>query len=161
MPPTLRDELLRTFELASLRSKFRNVRTSRQTNLADQLRERCDTARAKILEGYGRQFETRVEIARRRIIDKAGSRVRTLRPNGVGRDRFSPSDTLRLAQGEVRNERQSRVNRIDEFERRELHRLFEQYERENEQHGRARDAFQRAGQVYPTEQLSCVRTGPE
>lgn len=150
MPSSIKDDLRRTFELASLRKIAAQVQTSRQWRLVEDVRVRSDNIRTKIKDEYAQQFATRVEIARRRIIDEAGAPIRELRPYGLGSDRFSIEDTLRQARREVRDQQQRRLDRIDEFERNALRELVKQFEREGALHGHARDAFTLAAERRAT-----------
>ena len=105
------------------------------------MRARCDEIRKRANAAYTRNYEKRVEITRQRIIDEAGQWVRTLRPYNFGNDRFAIDATLRQAQREVRDAHRRRLDRIDNFERDALRTLTEEFRRENEMQGRARDAF--------------------
>lgn len=152
MPSSIKDDLRRTFELASLRNIAAQVQTTRQWRLVEDVRGRSDIVRTKIKDEYAQQFATRVEIARRRIIDEAGAPIRELRPYGLGSDRFSLEDTLRQARREVRDQQQRRLDWIDEFERNALRELVKQFEREGALRGHARDAFDQASNHRTLEQ---------
>lgn len=73
MALSIKGELRRTFEKASL---LRDVGLVCRGKHADEHRElvnRCSRLRDHIDTTYRNQFDTRVEIARRRIIDQAGA----------------------------------------------------------------------------------------
>lgn len=142
-PITIEDELRRTFELASLRKEAKGIETPRQWAAVTKLRARCRDAIAREKELYASRYDTRVETARRRLIDGAARKDETLKPWWGVADRFSPAATLRQAQRDVRDAHQRRIERIDEFERGQLSIIVEQSRRENRLQGTARDDFNR------------------
>ena len=116
MALSIKGELRRTFERASLHQEVDRFRWVKYADEYRELRDRCVRIREEIENTYRNEFDTRVEIARLRIIDQAGAPIRELRPYGLGVDRFSKEATLRQAQRDVRGELQKRLDLIDYFE---------------------------------------------
>jgi hypothetical protein len=115
------EEVYRAFDLATLRSRVSGAYQSlRWNDEVIALARRCDKARAREELLYQQQYQTRVEQARRRLIDAAGSKTREFKPWWAAEDRFSPDDLLRQARRAVRTQHEQRMARIDEYERRRL-----------------------------------------
>jgi hypothetical protein len=140
---TIRDELTRSFDLATLRREAKAIRTPRQWQEAARLQRRCRSARVREKELYATRYQARVETARRRLVDEAGSIQRAPKPGGAGEDRFAPDVTLRQAEREVRERHHGRIARIEEFERRELRAIVDNSISRNNLQGQAQDALAR------------------
>lgn len=131
MPLSVNEELRRTFELATLRKEAQIIRHPDQWKSVQELRVRCTEARKWEKDLYARHYHTRVEQRRRQLVDQAGAKHSRLVPWGGSVDRFSPAETLRQAQRDVRLIHAARIQRIDDFEHRHLNLLLERYAREN------------------------------
>lgn len=140
---TIRDELARSFDLATLRREAKAIRTPRQWQEAADLQRRCRSARVREKELYATRYLARVETARRRLVNEAGSIRREPKPSWAGQDKFAPDVTLRQAERQVRERHHGRIARIEEFERRELRAIIEHSMSRNNIRGQARDAFVR------------------
>ena len=90
---------------------------------------------------YTLRYDTRVERACRRLSAEAGRKDPKLQPPWAGADRFSRDAILRQAQREVRHAHEQRIERINDFERRQLGVIVAQSRRENRMQDVARDAF--------------------
>lgn len=120
MSLTIAEELRRIFDLATLRSESAELRTGRQWKAVSELSARCDHARDKERKLFASRYQTRVETARRRLIDEAAAKSFDLKPAWANDDPFSPEATLRQARREVQARHDSRLQRIDDFERQSL-----------------------------------------
>lgn len=144
MSLTLKEELRRTFELATLRREAKDIRTPRQWAQADAVITKSRTLRDREERLFTQRYALRVEATRRRLIDAAGTPARVLRPWWFGVDRFNAADLLRQAQREVHAHHDRRIGRIKEAEARALKGLVLKSEQENALKGMAQEAFQRA-----------------
>lgn len=90
------------------------------------------------------QYPTRVEVARRRLIDEAAKRGVELKPWWAGDDRFDKAAIQRQAERDVRRAHERRLLRIEEAERQGLRAIVHRSMRENNMRGIAREAFDRA-----------------
>ena len=158
MPVRLDDDLRRTFHLAALRRQAQDLATPRQQQRHTQIAVDFAKARERMERNYRQQFDTRVEVARRRLIDKAASRGRELTPMGTAEDRFNPADTLRQARREVRDTHERRRQRLDKIEERMLTAHIEQSRRENLVQGLATGHFREAAE---RRRIPDRRRGPE
>lgn len=137
-------ELHRTFELVTLRREAAALRSPEYWKETSDLKRRCQSARTREKDLFATRFDARVEQARRRIIDAAGSVTRDLKPGWAGEDAFSPDVTLRRAEREVRNRHERRIGRIDDFEATRLRDLVRAATIENERPAEPAEAFGRA-----------------
>ncbi len=144
MDVNLSRELRRAFELASLRRESVMLRWPDQVRKATETKLRCAELRAREKELYQAQYTIRVEKERQRLIDRAGAITRELKPPWAGEDRFSPADTLRQAQINVRKRHHHRIAAIDEYERRQLGAIVDEGMHKVTVRGKSREAFNRA-----------------
>lgn len=144
MPLTLNEELRRTFALAALRKEAGHIRTPRQWNRANTLMERCRTLRERENRQFIKYFDTRVEAARLRIIDRAASPKDELKPDWARNDTLSPAQTLRQAGREVQAGHIARLVKINHAELRELGNLVQRSAVENSLKGNLVIDFARA-----------------
>lgn len=138
------DDLRRAFDLAALRKEAMVLETGRQWNGVTKIMSRCDHARRREQHLYDTRYDSRVEQARRRLVDEAAAKHPEFKPRWAGEDVFDAAATLRQAQREVRFSHEQRLDRIDTLERRELRSLVGQSMRENNLRGLAREEFGRA-----------------
>jgi hypothetical protein len=141
---SIKEELRRAFELASLRREAEVIRTSRQRAQVTKIKSRCLMARIKEVDLYTERYATRVEVRRRELIDKAGLKDMHFKPSWpTGADRFDPEATLRQAQRDVRQAHAQRMMHIDDFERAQLKVHVERFARERRASEKARHEFNR------------------
>jgi hypothetical protein len=102
---------------------------------------RCERARLKEKELHASRYQARVEQQRLKLIDNAGARTRELTPMWGPVDRFSPQATLRQAKRDVDDAHQRRLDRIDDFERRQIKEIIREVRSQNSLRGMARGDF--------------------
>ena len=144
MPWSIANELRREFHTSNLRSEMANITSARQREQATRLMDRCESVRQRETELYNKNYLTRVEVARRRIIHQAGAKVREFNHPWAYRDRFSTADTLRQAQRDIQFTHERRIAKIDEIETRGLEDLMQRSMRQNLLRGKSRVAFAKA-----------------
>ncbi|GAB6843732.1 hypothetical protein HNR00_003412 [Methylorubrum rhodinum] len=143
MGSTLKDELRRTFALATLRQQAGTLRNGRHWSQVDALMARSRTLREREGQLFAERYDSRVEAARRRLLDEAAVPERALRPRWAGHDRFDEAGLLRQARREVQAGHERRLGRIMEAEARALTEIVRQAGWQNDLQGQARDAFAR------------------
>lgn len=109
-------ELRRAFALASMQKEAEVLRRPADWAEVKEVRERSQLEAEREKKLYREHYDTRVEAARRSIIDEAGGRTRTFAPGWAGTDRFDADDTLRQAQRQVRNAHEQQLGRIAAME---------------------------------------------
>ncbi|MFA6965225.1 hypothetical protein [Bosea sp. (in: a-proteobacteria)] len=148
MTLSLREELRRTFALAALRQEASHLTTPRHWAQANGIQQKAQRLRGHERDDFRNRYDTRVEVAQRRLMHKAGALdSRDLTPDGAGTDSFSPDALLRQAQREVRMAHERRLMWIGEIERRMLTGVVKNAERENAIQGQACEAFNRSAQL--------------
>jgi hypothetical protein len=143
MTVPIQEELRHQFDLVSLRREARALRTSEQWGEVQNITKRSNRAQAQEEALYTQRYDTRVEQARKRLIDEAGAKPRHLKPGWASDDHFSPDATLRQARRDVEAAHKRRVQRIVDWERGALHGLIEQSMPENSIRGAIREDFDR------------------
>ena len=154
---TVEEDLRRAFALASLRKQAEAIETPGQWAAVVKLQGRCASAALRERDSFARRYETRVEIAYRRLLGEAGRPDRTFQPRWAATDRFSPDAILRQAQREVRHAHEQRLERIDDFERRGLSVIVDRSRRENEVWRPARDVFNQTAERRTGQERRRVR----
>ena len=84
-----------------------------------KIQEKYDHQRVRTEHLYTHEYKTRVQIAHRDLINKAGAKKRDLKPSFFGIDRFNKHDLNRQAQLNVRHDHQQTMDRLDGQELRE------------------------------------------
>ena len=131
MPDDIASELRLAFGLASMRKAAELLKTPDQWASADAIVTRSQRLRETEERLFQERYRTRLEAARRRIVDEAGSRQRSFTPIWAGADRFDAAQTLRQADREVRQAHEGRLGRIDGIESRALTGLLARSRRQN------------------------------
>lgn len=140
---SLAEELRRTFDRSALRREAADLRSPAQWKRARALQDRCERIVQKEEKSFRQNYDTRVEVALRRILGRAGAKTKDFQPAWSNRDRFSPDDALRQAQRDVRAAHHNRIDKIHAFEARELRKIVKQATRENAMRGTLRQDFKR------------------
>lgn len=84
-----------------------------------KIREKYERQRAGAERLYRHEYKTRVEIAYRDLLTRAGAKQQDFKPRFFGIDRFNRHDLNRQAQLNVRLEHQQTMDRLDRQELRE------------------------------------------
>ena len=116
MADHIASELRRAFELASMRKAAEMLTAPDHWAEANAIRMRSQRLRETEERLFRQRFATRVEVARRRIIDEAGTRQRSFAPIWAGADRFDAAQTLRQADREVKQAHEQRLALITRLE---------------------------------------------
>lgn len=141
MALTTAERVKQTFNLIALRREAGARLTGRQWEKRGELVGRCEEARQKAEELNFKRYEVRVEIARKKLIDEAGSKTKEHKPHFAQDDRFGKDATLRLAQQDVRQAHERRIAQINQYEERSLSNLMAEAKHENQLQGKAERAF--------------------
>lgn len=93
---------------------------------------------------YRAEYKTRLETARKRIIDQAGIKTAKLLPRWLGGDGFDSAAIDRQADRNVRHAHERLLSRLDQGKEAALKPLFRGSERREGLRSTARDAFTQA-----------------
>lgn len=99
---SLTEELKAHFGVAAMNREARLNLTGAQWQQYRQMDDDFARARKGLSAAYAREYQTRVEMARRRLIDQAGSKNLNFKHRSFGRDAFAAGAITRQAEREVR-----------------------------------------------------------
>ena len=118
------DEIKRTFDLASLKHQAAKDFTSQEWKAYRKITEKFDGLRRAEHRIFEIEYKTRVEVARKRLINKAGSKSKDFKHRWFGQDQFDKSAINRQAERHVRNSHYQLMAGIDNQHSRETAQLL-------------------------------------
>lgn len=121
----IKDEIKRTFNLASLRHQIAKDFTSQEWKEYQKIREKYDDLRRFHQSEFEQEFKTRFEVARKKLIDQAGARNRDFKHRWFGRDQFDKTAINRQAERNVLGSHAQVMADIDNQEARETKQLLD------------------------------------
>ncbi len=138
------EELKRTFDLAGLRREATKKLTATEWKEFQQIRKTYDDSRRFETRQYEMEYKTRVEVARKRLINQAGAKSKDFKHRWFGQDRFDSSAINRQAQRNVRNGHEQLMAGIDRQESRDIRQLLDRCEQNVRQREKPKQDFNRA-----------------
>ncbi|MDD9911202.1 MAG: hypothetical protein OXR62_16160 [Ahrensia sp.] len=93
---------------------------------------------------YELEYKTRVEVVRKRLINKAGEKNRDFKHRWFGSDRFDKSDITRQAERQVRDEHRVLLDHLEKKEMAEIDGLLDQAGHRQKQREKPKNDFARA-----------------
>ena len=100
MPMDITKELQKTYRKAVMQNEAKSLKQGQDWQQANTIIERGDAQRANLEDKYGQEYESRVEIARNRLIKEAGE-LGLDHPAPAGRNKFDGEAINRQAHREV------------------------------------------------------------
>ncbi|WP_316859211.1 hypothetical protein, partial [uncultured Cohaesibacter sp.] len=100
---SISNDLRRAFERASLNREAKSILTARQWKTFQDITRVHDEQIQQEKRRYEDEFETRVEMARRRIINEAGRKNKDFKPRMLSRDALNKDDVNRQAVRDVQH----------------------------------------------------------
>ncbi|MEM1287244.1 MAG: hypothetical protein AAGH60_02720 [Pseudomonadota bacterium] len=95
-------------------------------------------------EVYKIEYNTRVEVRLRKLVDRQGQKKRDhLHSHGM-LDRFSPQDLLKQAQRDVRHDHEKHLARLRRQREQDMRGFLSKVRRKNAMQDKAKDSFNRA-----------------
>ncbi len=82
----------------------------------ENIQQKFDKQRVVTERLYAHEYKTRVQVAHRDLLNKAGAKTMELKPSFFGIDRFNKDDLNRQAQLNVRLDHQQSMDRLDSQE---------------------------------------------
>ncbi len=126
------DEIKRTFDLASLKHQAAKDFTSQEWKAYRKIGQKYDDMRRYEQRTYEIEYKTRFEVARKRLVNKAGSKSKDFKHRWFGGDQFDKSAINRQAQRNVRNSHYQLMAGIDKQEARETGQLLDTCKKQTE-----------------------------
>lgn len=120
MPSSITQKLRDTFELASIRREFRALRTGADFDKSKRIVESYAQERKKANQDYTNEYDTRVEVALQKLIDKVGAKRRDFTRRFASSDKFDGNALLRQARRNVQLDHKRHITQLDQNESAEL-----------------------------------------
>ncbi len=114
------DEIKRTFDLANAKHRAAKNSTSQEWKDHRKITKKFDDLRRFEQRTYEIEYKSRFEVARRRLIKKAGSKTKDFKHRWFGQDRFDKSAINSQAERNVRNSHRQMMAGIDKQEAHEM-----------------------------------------
>lgn len=150
---TTPQEVKQLFNLEALRDEAMAQLTGRQWEKRGELVDRCKKASNMACRLLVERGDVRIAIARKKLIDEAGSKTKEHKPFFAQNDRFDNEATLRQAKQKVWLAHKQRLARINQYEERELSNLMAEAKRENQLQGKAERGFNQVADRRRTDGL--------
>ncbi len=100
-------------QLKQLRRNGRALLKGQEKKDFIRIKDKHDRQRTTSEQLYAHEYKTRVQIAYRRLLNRAGAKTPELKPRTFGIDRFNKHDLGRQAQLNVRLDHQQSMDRLD------------------------------------------------
>ena len=143
-PFNMTNQIRQTFKLASLRHEAaKNLRGEDQVAYSKVVMAYAEQRKAKI-QSYQSEYRTRVEVERKRLIDKAGEKNKTFQHRWFGSDKFDKAAITRQAQRNVRQDHERTLARLDQQETQIVDGILERAGHRQEQREKPKRDFQKA-----------------
>lgn len=114
------------FELASLHRDAKHLLTSQDWQTYQQIKQQHDTYRQLERQSYIQEYDTRVEVAMKRLISLAGAKTRAHKPRWAVHDRFDKKALTTQAHRNVQRQQAQVLAGIDAMEAKALSKLLKQ-----------------------------------
>jgi len=138
------EELKRTFDLASLKHLASKNLNANERKAYSKITERYGDLRRFEQRAHEMEYDTRVEVARKRIINQAGAKNKDFKHRWFGNDQFDKSATNRQAHRNVRAQHGQLMAGIDKMEARDITKLLDVSEKRNQLRDKPRHDFEQA-----------------
>ncbi len=140
----IKDEIKRTFDLASLKHQAAKDFTSQEWKSYQKIRQKYDDLRRFEQRTYEIEYKTRFEVARKRLINQAGAKTRDFKHRWFGNDQFDKSALNKQAERNVRNSHYQLMAGIDKQEARETSQLLDNCKKRTDLREKPKRDFARA-----------------
>jgi hypothetical protein len=143
-PFNMTNQIRQTFKLASLRHEAaKNLRGEDQVAYSKVVMAYAEQRKAEI-QSYQSEYRTRVEVERKRLIDKAGEKNKTFQHRWFGSDKFDKAAITRQAQRNVRQDHERTLARLDQQETEVVDGILERAGHRQAQREKPKRDFQKA-----------------
>ena len=119
-----------TFELATLKRDAKRLLTSKDWKTYEAIKQKHDAFRKVEQQSHIQEYDTRVEVAIKRLIAQAGAKQRDHKPRWAAHDRFDKTAITAQAHRNVQRQQAQVIAGIDEMEKNELSKLLKRTERQ-------------------------------
>lgn len=141
---SISEELKRTFDLASLKHQAFKYLNAKEWNTYRKTTEKYGALRRVEELAFKIEYKTRFEVARKRLINKAGSKPKDFKHRWFGSDQFDKSTVNRQADRNVRAQHSQLMAGIDKKEAGEIRPLLDRSEHRQQMKDKPRQDFSEA-----------------
>ena len=125
-------DLRRAFEMASLKREAKLILTPGEWQTYRKIEDVHNAQRQLEDRRYRSEYETRVETARKRLINSAAAKGRNFTHRWFGADRFDKDAIDRQARRTVQDGHHRRLAAIDKMQAQDIRRLLQRCEKSRE-----------------------------
>lgn len=122
---SISEELKRTFDLAGLHNKAFKTLNAGEWNTYNKIAKKFDEQRRVEEQAFKAEYKTRFEVARKRLINKAGEKPKDFKHRWFGSDQFDKSAVNRQADRNVRTQHHQLMAGFDQKEAGEIKQLLD------------------------------------
>lgn len=140
----MRDEIKRTFHLAGLRNEAAKTLNGDEWKQFQKIKR--DFADLRRFEGraYEIEYDTRLEVARKRLINQAGAKNKDFKHRWFGTDNFDKEAITRQARRVVRDDQHKLMAHLETKEAQAVDSLLEKSQHRKESREKPKRDFERA-----------------
>lgn len=121
-----------TFERATLLRDAKRLLTNKEWKTYEAIKQKHDAFRKVEQQSYIQEYDTRVEVAIKRLIAQAGAKQRDHKPRWAAHDRFDKAAITTQAHRNVQRQHSHLMAGIDEMEANALSKFLKTIERKQE-----------------------------
>jgi len=144
MASSLSDDLKKTFALASLRNEAAKILTPKEWNELQKIKQKYEGQKQFEKRSFDLEYETRVEVARKRLINQAGQNRKNFQPLWARNDRFDRDAIDRQAHRNVKDGFKRLIEQFELRERRDVQGLLDRCEHSRKQREKPKQDFNQA-----------------
>jgi len=133
-------ELQKTFDKAVMQHEAKSLKQGQDWEQARTIIERGDTQRADLEDKYQQEYDTRVEIVHKRLIDEAGE-FNLNHPAPGARDKFDSEAVNRQAHREVQRDHERVLQQSRDAQHSKMQILQETARQRDLPHGKVKEQF--------------------
>lgn len=141
---SISEELKRTFDLASLKNQAFKTLNAKEWNNYRKITDNYDGLRRSEERAFDIEYKTRVEVASKRLINKAGEKPKDFKHRWFGSDQFDKSAVSRQADRNVRFQHHQLMAGLDQKEAGEISQLLDRSEHRQQAREKPLKDFERA-----------------
>jgi len=140
----INEELKRTFGLASLRREAAKFLNAKEWKEYQKITNRFAGQKRFEQRAYEIEYDTRVEIVRKRLINKAGAKTKEFKHRWFGNDRFDKSAIGRQAHKQVKSQHMKLLAHLENQEFKEVESLMDACQHRRQQREKPKQDFKQA-----------------
>jgi len=143
---SITDDLKKTFALATLRREAAKILNPREWKELQKIKDRYDAQKRFEKRSHELEYKTRVEVARKRLINQAAQARKEFQPIWARNDRFDKEAIERQARRQVKAGFKRLIEKFEASEAREIEGLLNRCEHRRKLREKPRKDFTKAAE---------------